>query len=32
LIVFFALGFVLLLFVPVRKAIVAAGNTPPRLV
>ncbi|ADD42646.1 MFS transporter [Stackebrandtia nassauensis] len=29
LIVFFALGFVLLLLVPVRKAIIAAGNTPP---
>jgi UMF1 family MFS transporter len=32
LVVFFALGFVLLLFVPVRKAIIAAGNTPPALV
>jgi len=26
---FFAVGFVLLLVVPVRRAIVAAGNTPP---
>jgi MFS transporter, UMF1 family len=29
--VFFAAGFVLLLAVPVRRAIVAAGNTPPRV-
>ena len=32
LVFFFALGFVMLLLVPVRRAIVAAGNTPPRLV
>jgi UMF1 family MFS transporter len=31
LLVFFVVGFVLLLLVPVRRAIVAAGNTPPRL-
>jgi UMF1 family MFS transporter len=31
LVVFFVLGFFLLLAVPVRRAIVAAGNTPPRL-
>jgi len=30
--VFFVVGFVLLLGVPVRRAIVAAGNTPPRVV
>jgi MFS transporter, UMF1 family len=29
--VFFAAGFVLLLAVPVRRAIIAAGNTPPRV-
>ncbi len=28
---FFVVGFLLLLFVPVRKAIVAAGNTPPKV-
>jgi UMF1 family MFS transporter len=28
---FFVIGFVLLLFVPVRRAIIAAGNTPPRV-
>jgi MFS transporter, UMF1 family len=28
---FFAVGFVLLLLVPIRRAIVAAGNTPPRV-
>lgn len=32
LVVFFIAGFVVLLFVPVRRAIVAAGNTPPRVV
>jgi UMF1 family MFS transporter len=31
LLVFFVVGFVLLLAVPVRRAIVAAGNTPPRV-
>ena len=31
LVVFFVAGFVLLLAVPVRRAIVAAGNTPPRV-
>jgi UMF1 family MFS transporter len=31
LLVFFVLGFILLLAVPVRRAIVAAGNTPPRV-
>lgn len=31
LVVFFAVGFVLLLLVPIRQAIVGAGNTPPRL-
>jgi UMF1 family MFS transporter len=31
LIVFFLAGGILLAFVPVRRAIVAAGNTPPRL-
>src|SRR3954470_3882621 len=31
LVVFFVAGGVLLAFVPVRRAIVAAGNTPPRL-
>ncbi len=30
-IAFFVIGFVLLLFVPVRRAIIAAGNTPPRV-
>jgi UMF1 family MFS transporter len=29
--VFFGLGFVGLLAVPVRRAILAAGNTPPRV-
>ena len=28
---FFVIGFVGLLFVPIRKAIIAAGNTPPRV-
>ncbi|MDG4831063.1 MFS transporter [Solwaraspora sp. WMMD1047] len=31
LLAFFVIGFVLLLAVPIRRAIVAAGNTPPRL-
>ena len=31
LLVFFVAGLVLLAFVPMRRAIVAAGNTPPRL-
>jgi hypothetical protein len=31
LIVFFVAGFLLLLAVPIRCAIVAAGNTPPRV-
>jgi UMF1 family MFS transporter len=31
LIVFFVVGGVLLAFVPVRRAVIAAGNTPPRL-
>jgi UMF1 family MFS transporter len=31
LIVFFVAGFLLLLFVPMRRAIEATGNTPPRL-
>ncbi|GAB7045228.1 MFS transporter [Catenuloplanes indicus] len=31
LLVFFVAGFALLLFVPVRRAIVAAGNVPPKL-
>jgi UMF1 family MFS transporter len=31
LLVFFVVGFVLLLAVPVRRAIVAAGNTPPHV-
>jgi MFS transporter, UMF1 family len=31
LVVFFVLGFVLLLAVPMRRAIVAAGNTPPKV-
>jgi MFS transporter, UMF1 family len=31
LLVFFVAGFFLLLAVPIRRAIVAAGNTPPRL-
>jgi UMF1 family MFS transporter len=30
-IIFFVIGFVLLLFVPMRRAIQAAGNTPPRV-
>ena len=29
LIVFFAVGFVMLLFIPMKRAILAAGNTPP---
>jgi UMF1 family MFS transporter len=32
LVVFFVAGFILLLAVPVRRAIVAAGNTPPHVV
>jgi MFS transporter, UMF1 family len=31
LLVFFVIGFLLLLAVPMRRAIVAAGNTPPRV-
>ncbi len=31
LLIFFVVGFALLLAVPMRRAIVAAGNTPPRL-
>ncbi|MEV4755138.1 MFS transporter [Micromonospora sp. NPDC049559] len=31
LLVFFVIGFALLLAVPIRRAVVAAGNTPPRL-
>ncbi|MDR7275920.1 MFS transporter [Catenuloplanes atrovinosus] len=31
LLIFFVAGFALLLFVPVRRAIIAAGNTPPKL-
>jgi MFS transporter, UMF1 family len=31
LLMFFIIGFVLLLAVPIRRAIVAAGNTPPRV-
>jgi UMF1 family MFS transporter len=31
LVVFFVIGFVALLAVPIRRAIVAAGNTPPRV-
>ena len=31
LLIFFVVGFVLLLAVPVRRAIIAAGNTPPRV-
>jgi MFS transporter, UMF1 family len=31
LLVFFVLGFALLLAVPIRRAILAAGNTPPRV-
>ena len=31
LVVFFVVGFVALLAVPMRRAIVAAGNTPPRV-
>jgi UMF1 family MFS transporter len=30
-VLFFAVGFVLLLTVPMRRAIIAAGNTPPRV-
>jgi len=30
-IAFFVVGFLLLLFVPMRRAIIAAGNTPPRV-
>ena len=30
LVFFFVVGFFLLLAVPIRRAIVAAGNTPPR--
>ncbi|MEV0899489.1 MFS transporter [Actinoplanes sp. NPDC049802] len=32
LVVFFLVGGLLLAFVPIRRAIVAAGNTPPRLI
>ncbi|MFK3979908.1 MFS transporter [Micromonospora sp. NPDC050397] len=31
LLIFFVVGFVLLLAVPIRRAIVASGNTPPRV-
>jgi UMF1 family MFS transporter len=31
LVVFFVIGFLLLLAVPIRRAIVAAGNTPPKV-
>jgi UMF1 family MFS transporter len=31
LLIFFAVGFLLLLAVPMRRAIIAAGNTPPRV-
>lgn len=31
LLIFFVVGFVLLLIVPIRRAIVAAGNVPPRV-
>ncbi|MEV7230033.1 MFS transporter [Polymorphospora sp. NPDC051019] len=31
LLIFFVVGFLLLLAVPMRKAIIAAGNTPPRV-
>jgi MFS transporter, UMF1 family len=31
LLVFFVVGFALLLAVPIRRAIGAAGNTPPRV-
>ena len=31
LVVFFVVGGVLLAFVPIRRAVIAAGNTPPRL-
>jgi Permeases of the major facilitator superfamily len=31
LLVFFVAGFLMLLFVPVRRAVVAAGNTPPHV-
>jgi UMF1 family MFS transporter len=32
LIVFFAIGFVALLLIPMRQAIVSAGNVPPRVI
>jgi UMF1 family MFS transporter len=32
LVVFFVIGFVALAFIPIRRAIVAAGNEPPRLI
>jgi UMF1 family MFS transporter len=32
LVVFFVVGAVLLALVPMRRAIVEAGNTPPRLI
>ena len=31
LLIFFVVGFLLLLAVPIRQAIIAAGNTPPRV-
>jgi UMF1 family MFS transporter len=31
LVIFFAVGAILLAFVPIRRAVIAAGNTPPRL-
>jgi UMF1 family MFS transporter len=31
LVAFFVVGFVLLMLVPIRRAIEAVGNTPPRL-
>ena len=31
LLIFFVVGFLLLAAVPIRRAIVAAGNTPPRV-
>jgi len=31
LVVFFVVGFIALALVPMRRAIIAAGNTPPRL-
>ena len=31
LLIFFVVGFLLLLAVPMRRAIIAAGNTPPRV-